>query len=318
MHTALAAVPRTSMLKIAGAAVLLRCDSAELHRALEGEIIERVAVGPCAFTIDVEIDRGLRAGQKNVAIFRGRNHLVVAMFGDEIFTFDLRRRRVCARISEETARALEFWRKLLIPIALGLLGPTFGLIPVHAAALAGRKGLLLVGNSGAGKSTLSVALAKRGWSLVSDDWSYIRATGSGELCAHGVSAPVKLLPDAAWHFPELREMNPTISFNGERAFEVDAKSVLRINTESCVLPEVVVFITRNELPLGFQKLERSAMQQYFRGSLERLPIQFPQVESWRVKVIESLSRISAYKFAYSGTPAEGAAQLDEFLKEPLR
>jgi len=35
-------------------------------------------------------------------------------------------------------------------------------------------------------------------------------------------------------------------------------------------------------------------------------------------MIEALSMIPAYKFAYSGTPAEGAARLDEFLKEPLR
>jgi hypothetical protein len=305
------------MLEIAGAAVLLRCDSAELHRALEGELIERAAVGPCAFTIDVEIDRGLRAGKKNEAVFRGRNHLVVAMFGDEIFTFDLRRRKLCARISRETAQAAEFWRKLLVPIALGLLGPTFGLIPVHAAALAGRKGLLLVGNSGAGKSTLSVALAKLGWSLVSDDWSYIEST-SGALCAHGVNAPVKLLPDAAQHFAELRQLDPKISFNGEMAYEVDANSVLKISTEPCVQPEVVVFVTRNERSLGFQKLEHDVMQCYFRGSLERLPIQFPEVEARRSRMIESLSVIPAYKFAYSGTPAEGAARLDEFLKGPLR
>jgi hypothetical protein len=317
MHTALAAVPRTSMLQIAGAAVLLRCDSAELHRALEGELIERAAVGPCAFTIAVEIDRSLRAGQKDEAVFRGRNHLVVAMFGEEIFTFDLRRRRVCARISVETAQAAEFWRKLLIPIALGLLGPTFGLIPVHAAALAGRKGLLLVGNSGAGKSTLTVALAKLGWSLVSDDWSYISAT-SGLLSAHGVNAPVKLLPDAAQHFAELRKLAPKVSFNGEMAFEVDAKSVLGISTEPRVQPDVVVFISRNEGRLGFQKLGRDVMERYFRGSLERLPVQFPAVESLRSKMIEALSMIPAYKFAYSGTPAQGAARLDEFLKEPLR
>ena len=317
MHTALAAVSRTSMLEIAGVAVLLRCDSAELHRALKGELIERVALGPCAFTIDVEIDRGLSVGRKDEAVFRGRNHLVVAMFGDEIFTFDLRRRSVCARVSTETAQAGEFWRKLFIPIALGLLGPTFGLIPVHAAALAGCKGLLLVGNSGAGKSTLSVALAKLGWSLVSDDWSYLSAK-SGALCAHGVNAPVKLLPDAAQHFAELRGMDSKMSFNGEMAFEVDAKSALKISTEPCIQPEIVVFIARNETPLGFQKLERCVMQRYFRGSLERLPIQFPEVESLRSKMIESLSAIPAYKFTYSGTPSEGAAQLDTFLKVSLR
>jgi hypothetical protein len=235
------------------------------------------------------------------------------MFGDEILMFDLRRRRVCARISAETAQAAEFWRKLLIPIALGLLGPTFGLIPVHAAALAGRRGLLLVGNSGAGKSTLSVALAKRGWSLVSDDWTYMSSTSKG-LFAHGVSAPVKLLPNAAQHFVELRDLAPKCSFNGELAFEVDAKAVLKLNTEARVQPEVVVFISRNEQPLGFQKLEREVMRRYFSGSLERLPVQFPEVELRRSTMIESLSMIPAYKFVYSGTPAEGAAQLDEYLK----
>ena len=62
----------------------------------------------------------------------------------------------------------------------------------------------LCGPPGAGKSTLSVALARCGLSLVSDDWTYISEEADG-LIAQGINAPVKLLPDAVQYFPELSE-----------------------------------------------------------------------------------------------------------------
>ena len=54
------------------------------------------------------------------------------------------------------------------------MGTTVGVMPLHSACLDhDGRGLLLAGNSGAGKSTLTVALARCGFSLISDDWTYI-------------------------------------------------------------------------------------------------------------------------------------------------
>ena len=67
-----------------------------------------------------------------------------------------------------------FWDRILLPIALGVLGPALGVVPVHSACLAiDGAGLLIAGASGAGKSTLSVALAQEGFDFISDDWTYL-------------------------------------------------------------------------------------------------------------------------------------------------
>ena len=71
----------------------------------------------------------------------------------------------------------------------------------------------------AGKSTLSVALAQAGFALLSDDWTYIRACARTPM-ACGLAVPIKLLPDALSHFPELRALTPVQTSNGEFAYKV--------------------------------------------------------------------------------------------------
>ena len=138
--------------------------------------------------------------------FRGMHHVVVASFGAaNVFVFDLRRRVVTAKVSETVACDVEFWHRTLLPIMAGTLGATIDLLPLHSACLSREGfGMLIAGESGAGKSTLAVALAQRNFDYISDDWTYCTVT-SGILTAHGTAARVKLLPDAARHFSQLRE-----------------------------------------------------------------------------------------------------------------
>jgi len=72
-----------------------------------------------------------------------------------------------------------------------LLGTVFaalchlrGILPFHASAIDVPDGCVaFAGDSGAGKSTIVAALAERGHQLISDDVTYIRATGQGGLGA---------------------------------------------------------------------------------------------------------------------------------------
>lgn len=60
------------------------------------------------------------------AHFRGLNHVVIASFGRaNVFVFDLLRRRIIARVSERVAGS-QFWNERLLPIAVGVFGPTVG------------------------------------------------------------------------------------------------------------------------------------------------------------------------------------------------
>src|SRR5512133_2157464 len=109
-------------------------------------------------------------------VFRGRDGVIFATFhGTDLFFFDLHARQISAAVSEQTAGDTKFWKTVLIPIAIGVLGPAMGVAPLHSACLTtGGHGMLLAGLSGAGKSTLTIALAKEGFALVSDDWTYAR------------------------------------------------------------------------------------------------------------------------------------------------
>src|SRR5512140_2904194 len=148
-------------------------------------------------------------------------------------------------VSQATASDVGFWLHTILPMTLGVLGLTRGVVPLHSACLAQPGfGLLLSVESGAGKSTLAVALAKSGWSLLSDDWTYFTLESS-KLFARGTQVPVKLLADAVALFPELKAHSARRSLNGELAYEVPAE-VLRINFTSECIPRRLVFIERNQ------------------------------------------------------------------------
>jgi hypothetical protein len=156
------------------------------------------------FDLDVFEDPSMDSGASGTH-FRGLRHLVFAMLEPRTFvSYDLLRRQVRGVVSSEAARDRAFWKSQLLPMTIGILGTTMGVAPLHCACLTRNgNGLLVAGLSGAGKSTLTAALAKRGFGVVSDDWTYISRKHGG-LVADGLSAPIKLLPDSARFFPELR------------------------------------------------------------------------------------------------------------------
>ena len=153
--------------------------------------------------------------------FRGRDHLVLAVYGGGAMLFDLVGRRALGVFSTAMARDEDYWRRVIFPVALGVITAAIGVTPLHCATLVREgRGLHICGLSGAGKSTLSVALAQRGFALLSDDWTYFSRNGS-DVQAYGVPVPIKLLPAAQQFFPELLRLAPAVSLNGELAFEVD-------------------------------------------------------------------------------------------------
>ncbi|MFI5205937.1 MAG: hypothetical protein ACHQVK_03270, partial [Candidatus Paceibacterales bacterium] len=90
--------------------------------------------------------------------------------------------------------SLIYFNLLVEDVVQGLLLKNSG-IGLHASSvLINKKAYIFLGDSGAGKSTLSAALAQRGFALLSDDWTYLSFRQS-VLSAHGLAAPIKLLPN---------------------------------------------------------------------------------------------------------------------------
>jgi hypothetical protein len=95
------------------------------------------------------------------------------------------------------------------------------LTPFHAGCVARNgRGVLLCGDSGAGKSSLSYACARRGWTYVSDDASYLLRRCAEEKIVLGHSHRVRLRPDAPRFFPELAQVTPARRGNGRMSLDV--------------------------------------------------------------------------------------------------
>jgi hypothetical protein len=246
--------------------------------------------------------------------FRGLRHLVVAAFGEKnVFVFDLARHKVVATVSEELAGDQKFWDRVLLPIAIGLLGPAVGVVPVHAACLTFEgAGMLIAGESGAGKSTLSVALAQHGFGYISDDWTYL-AMRDGQIVAHGLSVPAKLLPDAVKHFPELVRYPLAPALNDELAYElspIDLGAQIQLSCE----PRWFFFLERStESGCRLRPVCAEEACRYLERSVERLPPELCSMIHARSALVEQVSRLSCWTFSYGGTPEIAVRGLQEFF-----
>jgi hypothetical protein len=247
--------------------------------------------------------------------FRGLRHVVTASFGiGNIFIFDILRCTLSASISTIAAKDVRFWREKLIPISLGVLGAAMGLVPMHCACLeSDGDGLLIAGLSGAGKSTLSVALSQNGFSYVSDDWTYM-SRHHNSLRAFGTSAPVKLLPDAANHFPNLTRYDLQRSMNGELAYEVDITEAFSAQVEKACEPRWLMFLER--LPhsgIEFVPVESNMARNYLNSSVETLPTELAEASAMRSLTLEAVSKLPCWLLRYGGAPHVAAEHLGVFV-----
>jgi hypothetical protein len=304
---------RGAWLRIADTTCLLQSSHPEFATTLAPWIKKRQAgEQACDFTLRVQVNDAWDALEP--VHFRGSAHLVIAQYGSNVFLFDLHRKTVEARISQLVSRNTQLWADRFLPLILGVLGPSVGVLPLHSACVVkGGRGILIAGASTAGKSTLSVALAKSGFALLSDDWTYIRARADSVL-ACGLQVPVKLLPDAVQHFPELRPLTPVRTGNGEIAFEGHADEMFHVPVAARCTPSAFVFLER--VPEGWPEMVPalgSFVQEYVNNSVERLPKELATAIDTRDRLIDSLRDLPCWTYRYSGTPQAGADYLARFF-----
>jgi hypothetical protein len=262
--------------------------------------------------LEVFVDGQLKTSPAS-AVFRGMDHVVFASFGADLFCFDLLRKRISGVVSAETAAESNFWNRVLLPIAIGVMGCVIGVIPMHCACLDWRgEGLLVAGVSGAGKSTLSAAMAQNGFTFISDDWTYI-SNGADGIRAHGLDVPLKLLPDAERFFPDLENRQLKTSMNGELAFEVNAVD-FAARKQLATKPKHFLLLDRYAKgPARFEAISREAVCDFFERSSERLPKLLQGAKELRTRTIEQVAGLDCRQFSYSGSPHDGAKSIRRFL-----
>jgi energy-coupling factor transporter ATP-binding protein EcfA2 len=230
--------------------------------------------------------------------------------------YDLLRKRVHAVLSSAAALDSSFWNTLLLPITIGVLGTTVGVAPIHCACLERNgSGLLVAGVSGAGKSTLTAALAQLGFPLISDDWTYISRQQCG-LVAHGLSSPVKLLPDAARFFPDLKAFAPRMALNGELAYEIDPAGAMGFTAKDTSHPRRIFFLERSSAPgCHMVPCRPEYVRDFFEQNAERLPDELSEAKAFRSSIIQTLSARPSWILRTGESPQTTAKVLDDFLAE---
>jgi hypothetical protein len=302
-------LPLRAALRLAGANGVLSSNSQSVLRAVKHWVLPDGAME--GFSLDVLVDETLKPAVAPPS-FRGMDHLVLASFGNDLFCFDLRRRRITAVVSRQTAHDDRFWNLVLLPIAIGVMGSVLDVVPMHCACLEWkRQGVLITGISGAGKSTLSAAMAQYGFAFISDDWTYVSDTG-GALVAHGLNVPLKLLPDSKRFF-SLNDAQ-LASMNGELAYELEP-SEIAAKTKTSTKPSRLLLLERTERgSTQFQRLEPQLIRDFFERSSERLPQCLEDARKHRSRIIDRVASLDCWKFTYSGSPHEAANAIRFFLE----
>ena len=300
-------------LRLAGVLCEVAANSDVVAHGLRRWRVDEGALATPSLSMHIVVADRATAGSRTPH-FRGLKHIVVASFGTEnVFTFDLLRRSVSAAISAELAADAEFWNRTLLPVAMGVLGPAAGVVPTHSACLAvDGSGLLIAGPSGAGKSTLAVALAQAGFDFLSDDWTYL-ALNRGQLAAHGMSVPAKLLPDAAGHFDFLRNYAPTLTLNQELAYDLPMQDLGRLVLLTCELRWFFLLKRTPETHCRIAPISAGKARSYIENGVEPLPVELQEVTRTRSYIVRHVSQLSCWELTYGGPPQVAVEGLHEFF-----
>ena len=244
--------------------------------------------------------------------FRGLDHLIFAGLDPQnSILIDLQRRRAVGRFSPAMAADQMRWKTVIFPNLLTLMGPVVGVTGLHCACVVrDGKGMLLTGRSGSGKSTLTLALARRGFSFLSDDWTYFSHHGGG-LSAWGLIPRMKLLPPAAAFFPELADFETAVSVNGEEAFEIDPHRNLGVPRSRSCEPCELVFLDRT--PHSEFTLTRMPADAAAAHLEEDLLADTPEALQPQLEIVRRLVHRGAWQLRYGEAPDTVANKLAGFF-----
>lgn len=239
---------------------------------------------------------------------RGLDHLVFAGFDSESsMLVNLQTRHVIGRFSAAMGADVSHWTTVVFPIMLSVLSGSIGLVELHASCVArDGRGLVLIGSSCSGKSTLALAFSQAGFRLLSDDRTFC-SLKQGRLRAYGLPRPLKLRPEAAVWFEELRGLEPTDVQNGERVFHCEPTLRLAQHNVNDCEPQRLVFLERQQEP-GFCLTPMTHSQIRSRIEMDLMAEASDAIQR-QAETIDRLLALPFWRLSYGGRPQEIVAQL---------
>ena len=307
----------SQQLLFAGQPLLFKTNSPDVARHAGHFLPEhygRKSNPPARATITIHV-RETNEPCERAPWFRARGHFAFARFTTaDTFWLNLRTREVYGLCTSQVAEDAWLWRAQILPALLGILSPVLGVAPVHAACLVrDGQGVLLTAPSGTGKSTLTIALAKRRYALLSDEWTYLSPAGFG-VEAWGLPVPVKLLPDASRFFPELLQFREAESLNGETAYDVfpdECFGVLR--QTSCPVKVIVLLVRSPNLGVTFSRISAADAIAHLTKEIEPLEGPLAQCYEEQLALIRRLADAQCLRLSFNDRPDVVAEALDAAL-----
>jgi len=196
---------------------------------------------------------------------------------------DLAENRTRIAVSSASEKHRLYFRYFFLEAAVWCHIATRHATPVHAGCVVlNGRGVLLLGDSGAGKSSLSYACARRKWTYVTDDASYLLNGGDARMVT-GNSSQVRLRPTAAELFPEIDGLELTPRAAGKPSIELLTASLPHISCSQVARVDFLVFLKRSpgealELVPYCTNVARYFMRQQLYGSAQSLAVQYRAIE----------------------------------------
>jgi hypothetical protein len=177
--------------------------------------------------------------------FRSHLHLmsIVADARNQVIC-DFSRECAVGWVTRCVAERAEFLRLHFLEASVMTMLVAAHLAPIHGALVARHGvGVMLCGESRAGKSTLAYACARKGWTFVSDDGTFLLRNRAGRD-AIGNPHTIRFREDAKLLFPELSGSKVARRHNGALGIEMPTSGLPLSTTGGCSVDHLV-FLRRS-------------------------------------------------------------------------
>jgi hypothetical protein len=236
-------------------------------------------------------------------VFRANGHLLSIVASPENFaTCDLERGFAFAWVSEAALRNRGYFRYHFLEAIVMCLLTGSRVTPIHAACVSlDGHGILLCGESGAGKSTLAYACARAGFTLTSDDASYVVWSQEDAARVRANCHQVRFRPAAREFFAEIAGRGLTPRAEGKPSIEIRTAELpgIRVAPESPVHSIVLLRRHDEDAPVALNPLPLDAVRPYLENSLYPLD----GIHERQAASLQPLLRAAMYEFRYRDLPA---------------
>jgi hypothetical protein len=266
-----------------GFALHLKTNSAEALKAAEAAWGGRPqAFEKSPLELRVIVESG--GGHPPNPVYRGQGHLMSIVSDQENFAVcDYTRKFAFCRLNKAAVDDQSFVSYYFLEAIANFALTQLYLTPVHAACVARKgQGVLLSGASGAGKSTLAYFCAKKGWTYISDNESWLVRAGGRILL--GNPRRIRFRKNAADLFPELKNRQAAPHPNGKMSIEMTPDGLE--TAYQCEVERVVFLARQSGSPATLRAIRSGDTLDYFLAEL-------PVYEDWvREEQQISLNRIA--------------------------